>query len=60
MRIYTFALLCICLSGMLGYAAGTIETQRELIGWYCTDREPDGCAEWRRDHDHEMPEGARR
>lgn len=22
--------------------------------WVCTDKEPDGCAEWRRDHDHQM------
>ena len=60
MRIYIMALICIGLSGMLGYAAGTIETQRALIGWTCTDQEPDGCAEWRRVHEHAMPEGSKR
>lgn len=61
MRAYTLILLCIGCAAMGGYVAGTIEASRAYrAGWYCSDAEPDGCAEWRRTHEHEMPEGARR
>ena len=60
MRLYLMALICIGISGMLGYAAGTIEVRRSPDEWVCSDREPDGCAEWRREHYHEMPGSARR
>ncbi len=32
----------------------------DRTAWVCTDHEPDGCAEWRRDHNHEMPGSAKR
>ena len=61
MRIYTIALICIGCAAIGGYMAGTIEaTRAQRAGWYCSDREPDGCAEWRRAHDHDMPRSARR
>ena len=35
-------------------------TRAQRAGWYCSDREPDGCAEWRREHEHEMRGSAKR
>lgn len=32
----------------------------DLSQWRCSDREIDGCAEWRREHNHEMSGSAKR
>ena len=57
MRIWAY-LLMIYTALILFLIAGA--TPDPFEGFVCTDKEPDGCYEWRRMHDHQMPESARR
>lgn len=60
-----FALICAVILALVTFGEFYREQHNPTIilklnEWTCTDVEPDGCAEYRRQHNHPLPSSAYR